>query len=1091
MKIILDLQSLQTESRFRGIGRYSLCLSKAMIGEGKQHEFYVILNNNFTNSIDWVKKTFEGILSPENILSFSAPNLTYDLDENSQRLFNSAELIREYFIEQIGPDFIHVSSLFEGLDTPISVGCFTQIPTAVTLYDLIPYLHQERYLTDPVIKSHYLRQLDYLRHAELLLAISENTCREAINELGVPAERVINISSDADTCFQKRALAETNIRILRERHKLSHDIVMYTGGIEYRKNIEGLIKAYSDLPIEVRTKHQLVICCKVQDEERRRLEGLASRSGLSRDEMVLTGYISDEDLISLYTICKLFIFPSLYEGFGLPVLEAMRCGAPVIGSNSTSLPEVIGLDEALFNPTSVKSISQLIYQALTDEPFRLRLIENGKLQSQKFSWEISAKRALQGIETVYNQHKIKQNTCMQIASKADKPRLAYFSPIPPERSGISNYSAELLPELAKYYRIDLVNDLEQTNDPWINDNLRIISIKDFRTNSSDYDRILYHFGNSSFHTHMFGLLQRYPGIVMLHDYFLSGVLNYMETMENLPIFQESLYYSHGYNALIYLHENGADKSMIKYPCSFVVLKNAQGIIVHSSYSEQLAREYYSDDVARHMIRIPHLRRMPSQTRNFCQENDRPEGSFTVCSFGFIAQTKLNIELVKAWSQSSLSKNKKCRLIFVGGGGNNKYEKLLRNEIIDLHLEESVYISGYVDSQKYQQYLATADVGVQLRCQSRGESSGTVFDCLAHGLPIVVNKNGTFSELSDDIVLKVNDLFTVTELAGALDKIYSNHDLREKLKEKAIEYCKTELDPERIALKYYEAIEYFAKNHTLAIRKRLVEHIVSIPGSENPTNPEIASIANSIAQNSFMISQKQLLIDVSEMLKAVHKDGIHTMRYSILKKLVENPAMGFRVEPVYHSQGSYHYARRFTTSFLNISGSGLMDSPVEISAGDILLDLNLDILLRESAISWLKYHSQRGLKVCSLIDNIIPVTHQTTVQDAVKSILTISDRVICISRAMAEEIGLWLNSHPVERIKPLKIDCFSPSADIETGQPSGTSILMAGTVELENWAESTEQLKKALFSPVARASWDPEHGFRWNTEFSSNENAAKA
>ena len=119
----------------------------------------------------------------------------------------------------------------------------------------------------------------------------------------------------------------------------------------------------------------------------------AQEYGLKESELLLLGRVSDKDLCALYNLCELFVFPSLEEGFGLPVLEAMRCGAAVICSNTTSLPEVIGLPEAMFDPQEPQSIAAKMIQALMDKGFRQQLLENGASRQALFSWDISARRA--------------------------------------------------------------------------------------------------------------------------------------------------------------------------------------------------------------------------------------------------------------------------------------------------------------------------------------------------------------------------------------------------------------------------------------------------------------------------------------------------------------------------------------------------------------------------------------------------------------------------------------------------------------------------------------------------------------------------
>lgn len=115
----------------------------------------------------------------------------------------------------------------------------------------------------------------------------------------------------------------------------------------------------------------------------------------------MTGYVSDKDLVSLYSLCRVHIFPSLYEGFGLPALESLACGAPTIASNTSSLPEVVGLEEALFDPHSAQSIADKLLRTLTDEQFSSTLRQHGLSWAPQFSWEKSALLAMDAIERIF------------------------------------------------------------------------------------------------------------------------------------------------------------------------------------------------------------------------------------------------------------------------------------------------------------------------------------------------------------------------------------------------------------------------------------------------------------------------------------------------------------------------------------------------------------------------------------------------------------------------------------------------------------------------------------------------------------------
>ena len=161
-----------------------------------------------------------------------------------------------------------VGSLFEGfIDNAVtSIGRGpNKIPTAVILYDAIPLIYRKLYLKDAVVEGWYLEKLGHLRRADLLLSISEASRQDGIRYLELDGGSVINISTAAGTQFSPRNISASRSSELKERYGLSRSVVMYTGGIDHRKNIDGLVRAYASLPGDVRQKHQLVIVCSVQE----------------------------------------------------------------------------------------------------------------------------------------------------------------------------------------------------------------------------------------------------------------------------------------------------------------------------------------------------------------------------------------------------------------------------------------------------------------------------------------------------------------------------------------------------------------------------------------------------------------------------------------------------------------------------------------------------------------------------------------------------------------------------------------------------------------------------------------------------------
>ncbi|CAM5235529.1 glycosyltransferase [Rhodanobacter lindaniclasticus] len=503
MRLMLDLQGCQTSgSRFRGIGRYSSSLAKALLGRAQNHECWIALNGAFPESVAAIREEFDGLLPQDRIRVWRPVGpVAYGNPAHAWRR-HTGEVLREFFLDAQQPDLVHVSSVFEGFvdDAVTSVGRAVTMPTAVTLYDLIPLIHQDVYLGHPLVREWYHDKLEALRQAQLLLAISESSRREAIDYLHLPESRVVNISSAADPMFRPVQIPLEAERDLRGKLGLQRPFVMYTGGIDHRKNIEGLIRAFAMLPPSLRGMHQLAVVCKAAPEERQRLEALARSVGLVDGDVVLTGFVSDDDMVALCNLCKLFVFPSWHEGFGLPALEAMACGAPVIASNTSSLPEVVGRDDALFDPRSDARIAEKMAQVLGDDAFRLDLAEHGKRRARLFSWDETARRSLEAMEA---EHEVRTHAVgsVIVAAQPVRPRMAFVSPLPPERTGIADYSAELLPALAVHYDIEVITDQPAISDPALA-GLRRRSVAWFEANARRYDRVLYQFGNSPSRAHV-------------------------------------------------------------------------------------------------------------------------------------------------------------------------------------------------------------------------------------------------------------------------------------------------------------------------------------------------------------------------------------------------------------------------------------------------------------------------------------------------------------------------------------------------------------------------------------------------------------
>ena len=399
MKIVVDLQGAQNESRHRGIGRYALAFVKALIRNKGTHEIVVLLSDLFPESLAYAQDALGEQRAQCTIKIWSGIGPT-DLrkPENHWRK-DVSELLREAFIANLQPDVLIISSLLDspGDNTIVSVSKLAPVYTVAMLYDLIPLLYKSEYLVDPTTQDWYYERLWQFKKADFWFAISESSRNDGIAQLGLPAPQVHNISAALGEDIVAVDLTVEQAAALKQKFAITRPFLLYSGAFDPRKNIDRLVMAYASLPLDLRQAHQLVLAGGLNAPQLVHVNQLIARAGLDASQVIVTQRITDHELCALYGLCKAHILPTYCEGFGFTALEAMACGAPAIGSNYSSVPEVIGLPEALFDPFSVESIANKITQVLSDEAYRATLVAHGRQQVQTFSWDHTARKALEAL----------------------------------------------------------------------------------------------------------------------------------------------------------------------------------------------------------------------------------------------------------------------------------------------------------------------------------------------------------------------------------------------------------------------------------------------------------------------------------------------------------------------------------------------------------------------------------------------------------------------------------------------------------------------------------------------------------------------
>ena len=277
--------------------------------------------------------------------------------------------------------------LFHGLAYALSLAWPKR--SVVTIFDL-SFLRHPEHLNRP--NRLYLTFSTRLstRRAARIFTISQHARAEAVELLGVPPDRVVTTYCGVDQRF--RPIATSELRAFRSAKQLPERFVLYLGTLEPRKNVATLVKAYARMR-QAWPEAPLLVLAGGQGWKYQPILDAIRASGLA-EQVRLVGYVPADELALWYNAAGLFVYPSLYEGFGLPPLEAMACGTAVVASRAASLPEVVGEAGLLVNPLDEQALAEAMRQALQDDGLRHRMSEAGLEQSRQFSWQRMARETV-------------------------------------------------------------------------------------------------------------------------------------------------------------------------------------------------------------------------------------------------------------------------------------------------------------------------------------------------------------------------------------------------------------------------------------------------------------------------------------------------------------------------------------------------------------------------------------------------------------------------------------------------------------------------------------------------------------------------
>jgi glycosyltransferase involved in cell wall biosynthesis len=360
-----------------GIGHYTFELARGLAALAPQHDFELVAHVSIETA---VQSAFDADAPlPANLRAVHAPT-----NALSKRWWTIGLPL---YVQRRGV------ALFHG--TNYKVPLWNRCRTIVTIHDLSLLLHAHTH-KEELVRSARLRLPATARMASKIITDSESVKREICEHLRVRPEKIAVVPLAPRRAF--RPVAGDEAAGARRRLGVEDDFILFVGTVEPRKNLLTLVRAFTELTRQADFRPQLVIAGKkgwLTDE----LYVLIEESGLS-SRILFTGYVTDEDLAALYSSCRVCVYPSLYEGFGLPPLEAMSCGAPVITSRIPVIMETVGDAARLVEPTNVRELADSIRVLWDSDAERRRLSAEGIAHAANFTWERTARLTLDVYEEV-------------------------------------------------------------------------------------------------------------------------------------------------------------------------------------------------------------------------------------------------------------------------------------------------------------------------------------------------------------------------------------------------------------------------------------------------------------------------------------------------------------------------------------------------------------------------------------------------------------------------------------------------------------------------------------------------------------------
>jgi len=778
MRIGIDYRILGVgrELMHRGIGRYTQQQLRAVLEVDDEHEFVLLCNSNHDRSL----------IDP---LIRTAPTVSVEVypagGPDAPPLDDTATMLREtekYFawVADRKLDLFHAAAPFHH-DRPVLVD-FNVCPMVASFYDLIPLIYPTQYLSG-WWEEQYLRTLTFLGKSARMIAISQSARMDAATYLGYPSGRIDVAWPVADDCFRVLDAPDLagSLAALRRRVPVPERFVLTVSHLHHTKNLGTLLRAYSLLPAGVRADLPLVVCCHLDEHSRNHLQGKAAQLGVAGD-LILTDLVTDDELTALYNAATAVVHPSRYEGFGLPVVEAMSCGAPVVTTTASSLPEAGGDAALLVDPDDAHGFARAIQELYEDPGKRRSMSERGVVHAARFDKAQLARSTL---------------GCYLAAiarpeeSGPRRSRLAVFAPLRPDSSALSDHSIGLLDRLSDGYEVEVFLDDGCMPDAGLLGRYRVAhsSSVDRRHAQDPFDTFLYEVAGPMLPPSTRVALQVHSGVALLHDGLAGDDVG-------------------------------------------EVLAGSWAVIVHAEDAAAELRQRL-DGVPVFTVPVgvgdPQRGRRPGRRRALRTRLGATDATFLVGIFSTAAGPEHLEECVKAVAFTA-----ECHadvlLVLVGSPPDDPLLPTVVDLAESLGIGTRVRVVHEVPSVDRDGYMTAVDAMLILESPATIGAAALVMRGLAAGCPTVVSERPRWPELPDDALCVVEDIKGdgSRAIAALLIPLASDGAVRAHMSERARSFYEIHGTTDAMAAGYAGVLDMFG-----ASVRRVVDHAADPTRNDTP------------------------------------------------------------------------------------------------------------------------------------------------------------------------------------------------------------------------------------------------------------------